>query len=48
MVDGMGAPNARHDAPAAGNGALSHPVPADPPPEASSLTVGRVGRVLGS
>lgn len=40
-VDGMGAHNAHHDVPAAGNGAPSHPVPADPPPEASSVTVGR-------
>ena len=32
----MGAPNARHDVPAAGNGATSIPVPADPPPEARS------------
>ncbi|MFE5367072.1 recombinase family protein [Streptomyces mirabilis] len=48
MVDGMGASNARHDVPAAGNGAPSIPVPADPPPEASSVTVGRVREVLDS
>jgi hypothetical protein len=29
----------RHNVPAVGNGAPSIPVPADPPPEASSLTV---------
>jgi hypothetical protein len=46
MVDGMGAPHARHDVPAAGYGAPSIPVPADPPPEASSLTVAEVGRVI--
>ena len=40
-VDGMGAPRARHYGPAVGNGAPSIPVPADPPPEASVLTVGR-------
>jgi hypothetical protein len=41
--------NARHDGPAAGNGAPSHPVPAaDPPPEASSLTDGRERQVLDS
>lgn len=34
------APNARHNAPAAENGAPAIPVPADPPPEASSLTYG--------
>lgn len=38
-VDGMEAHPARHDVPAAGSGAPSIPVPADPPPEASSLTV---------
>jgi hypothetical protein len=48
MVDGMGAPHARHDVPAAGNVAPSHPVPADPPPEAWSVTVGRVRRVIDS
>jgi len=47
-VDGMGAHHARHDVPAAGNGAPSHPVPADPPPEASSVTVGRMRRVIDS
>lgn len=45
-ADGMGAPNVRHDVPAAGNGALSIPVLADPTPEASSVTGGRVCRVL--
>jgi hypothetical protein len=48
MADGMGASHARHDVPAAGDGALSIPVPADPPPEASFLTEGRVRRVLDS
>ncbi|MEU1409950.1 hypothetical protein ABZ471_48630, partial [Streptomyces sp. NPDC005728] len=33
-VYGMGAPRARLYGPAAGNGAPSIPVPADPPPEA--------------
>jgi hypothetical protein len=33
-VDGMGAPRARHNGPAVGDGAPSIPVPADPPPEA--------------
>ena len=37
----MEAHHARHDVPAAGNGAASIPVPADPPPEASSVTVSR-------
>lgn len=40
-VDGMGAPRARHYRPAVGDGAPSIPVPADPPPEASSVTAGR-------
>jgi hypothetical protein len=35
MVDGMEAPRARHYGPAAANGVLTIPVPADPPPEAS-------------
>lgn len=35
-VDGMGAPCTRHYGPAVGNGAPTVPVPADPPPEASS------------
>ncbi|MER7972287.1 hypothetical protein ABTX35_25405, partial [Streptomyces sp. NPDC096080] len=39
-VDGMGAPHAHPHAhpygPVVGNGAPSHPVSADPPPEASS------------
>ena len=39
MVDGMGAHHARHNVPAVGNGASFIPVPADPPPETSSLTV---------
>jgi hypothetical protein len=47
-VDGMGAHHARHDVPAAGNGAPSHPVPADPPPEASSVTVDCERRVRDS
>lgn len=39
-VDGMEAHHAHHDVPAAGNGTPSHPVPADPPPEAPPLTCG--------
>jgi len=35
MVDGMEAPHAHPYGPAAGYGAPSTPVPADPPPEAS-------------
>lgn len=38
----MGAPTLITHGPAARNGAPSHPVPADPPPEASSVTVGRM------
>ncbi|MFE4851574.1 hypothetical protein, partial [Streptomyces sp. NPDC056689] len=47
-ADGMGAHHAHHNVPAAGNGASSHPVPADPPPEASSVTMGQERRVLDS
>jgi hypothetical protein len=46
MADGMEALDTRHDVPAAGNGALSTPVPADPPPEALALTDGGECRAL--
>ncbi|GGX16520.1 hypothetical protein GCM10010321_33580 [Streptomyces chartreusis] len=45
-VDGMGAHYAHYDVPAARNGAPSRPVPADPPPKASSVTEGALLRAL--
>ncbi len=47
-VGGMAAPHARPYEPAVGDGVPSIPVPADPPPEASSLTVERyAGSTVG-